>query len=83
MLVCVICVHACVCTCMCTCMCVNVCVHVHVCVCACVCVCVYGMGHQKVPVFCKTTILQLNFCIPFPCSFRLAGKIFRKNGANS
>ena len=30
----------------------------------------YGMGHKKVPVFCKTTTVQRKFCVPFPCPFR-------------
>ena len=30
----------------------------------------YGMGHKKVPVFCKTTTVQRKFCFPFPCPFR-------------
>ena len=31
---------------------------------------IYGMGHQKVPIFCKTTTVQHKFCVPFPCPFR-------------
>ena len=31
---------------------------------------IYGMGHKKVPVFCKTTTVQRKFCVPFPCPFR-------------
>ena len=30
----------------------------------------YGMGHKKVPFFCKTTNVQRKFCVPFPCPFR-------------
>ena len=30
----------------------------------------YGMGHKKVPVFCKTTTVQRKCCVPFPCPFR-------------
>ena len=33
---------------------------------------IYGMGHKKVPVFCKTMIVQWKFCIPFPCPLRSA-----------
>ena len=29
----------------------------------------YGMGHEKVPVFCKTKIVQRKFCVLFPCLF--------------
>ena len=31
---------------------------------------IYGMGHQKVPIYCKTKIVQRKFCVPFPCPFR-------------
>ena len=27
------------------------------------------MGHKKVPAFCKATIVQRKFCVPFPCPF--------------
>ena len=30
----------------------------------------YSMGHEKVPVFRRTTIVQRKFCVPFPCPFR-------------
>ena len=51
-----VCVSVCVCVCACVCVCVCACVRVCVCACVCTCVCVsvYGMGHKKVPVFCKS-----------------------------
>ena len=38
---------------------------------------VYGMGNEKVPVFCKTAIMRQKFCVPFPCPFCLT--YFRVN----
>ena len=29
----------------------------------------YGMGHKKVPVFCKSTTVQQKFCVPFRCTY--------------